>query len=1745
MVMAMRHGVLPPTLHVDEPSPHIDWDSGEVRLLTEAREWSVEGRPRRAAVSSFGVSGTNAHIILEEAPVGEPAERPGARPMPAVAVTVSGRTVAAMRAQAGRLRAHVLARPELSLVDLGFSAATTRAHLEHRGVVAAADREQLLSGLAALSVGEPSPVVVEGRATAGVKPVFVFPGQGAQWEGMAVGLLDSSPVFAAEVAACGEALAEFVDWRLEDVLRGLPDAPSLERVDVVQPALFAVMVGLAALWRSYGVEPSAVVGHSQGEIAAAYVAGGLSLRDAARVVAVRSVLVRERLAGLGGMMSVAVPVERAGELIAGYGGRVSVAAVNGPAAVVVAGEPQALDEILAACERDGVRARRVNVDYASHTAHVEALEAELMEALAPVQSAAGTIPMYSTAVGAFVDTATMDAAYWYRNLRHQVGFEPAVRALIDNGTGCFLEMSPHPVLTMAVEDTIEALDASGRVSVVGSLRRDEGGLTRFMLSLGQAHTAGVRIDWAAVYEGTGAGRVDLPTYAFQREYFWLTPSARAGDVAAAGLERVEHPVLAAVVQVGDRDEWVFTGRLSVESQPWVRDHVVLGAVIVPGTAWVELASVAGRRVGVPVVDELVMEAPLLLEEGAAVQLRVTVGAAGEDGRREVAVFARFEGGEGEQAEMACHARGWLAAGDTMPVSWVPVQWPPAGGVEMSGDVLYAGMAELGFDYGPVFQGVRAAWRVGDEVFADVALPGDTGGESFGLHPALFDASLHSGLLQDGPNDTAFLPFSWSGVRLAHDGLSRVRIRMRRVDETAFGLDAVSEQGEPVLSLARLDMRPVDPARLERLRRNGRQSVYRLDWAPVTVGAGRAVQVAVLGGAAGAGERFPDLAALEKAVGDGGPAPQMVVATVDTPDGNAAAAAREAAAEALTLVRQWLAGASPADARLVVVTRRAVAVDGETPDIAQAAVWGLLRSAQSEHPGRFLLVDLDGDEPDWGALFDTDEPQLAVRGEQVFAPRLAAAAAPADDAWTLSVKRKGSLDDVEVTPSGARRPLAADEVRIGVRAAGLNFRDVLITLGLYPDDVPLGAEAAGVVLEVGPGVTEFSPGERVFGFVAESFGPVAVAHRSLVARMPDAWSFTQAASVPVAYATAYHGLVDLAGLRAGERVLVHAAAGGVGTAAVQIARHLGAEVYATASPPKWDVVRASGVTDDHIASSRETGFRDTFLDGTGGEGVDVVLNSLAGEFVDASLELLPRGGRFVEMGKADIRDAERIAAHRPGVAYRAFDLWEAGPQRLGELLAEIVALFRQGVLQFAPIRTWDVRQGREALRHLREGHNVGKVVLTVPAPLGPEGTVVVTGGTGGLGALFARHLAAGHGVRDLLLLSRRGPAADGAAELVAELEALGCEARVVACDVSDREQLAAALDSVERPLTAVVHAAGVLDDGVVESMSPEQIERVMRPKVDAAWHLHELTADADLSAFVLFSSVASLMGSPGQANYAAANAALDALAESRRAARLPATSLAWGLWSEAAGMAAQLDEAELARLERMGMSALTAETGLALFDQSLDVDAAVVAPVLLETTALRARARAGMLPPLLRGLVRASARVADSGTAALAQRLAGAPEAERERIVLELVQAQVAGVLGHASAASVDPERAFKELGFDSLSAVELRNRLSQVTGVRLAATVVFDHPSPAAVARHLLPELMPDSAARPRSEQDEIRALLTSIPIDRLRKAGLLDTLRELADNDPPEAVAEDGDAASFDDMDAEALIRMAQEDLA
>jgi NADPH:quinone reductase-like Zn-dependent oxidoreductase/acyl carrier protein len=805
------------------------------------------------------------------------------------------------------------------------------------------------------------------------------------------------------------------------------------------------------------------------------------------------------------------------------------------------------------------------------------------------------------------------------------------------------------------------------------------------------------------------------------------------------------------------------------------------------------------------------------------------------------------------------------------------------------------------------------------------------------------------------------------------------------------------------------------------------------------------------------------------------------------------------------------------------------------DLAAAAAWGLVRSAQSENPGRLVLADLPAvTGPDEAALLAaalaSGEPEVAVRDGGVLARRLsrpAGALVPPRGGvpWRLAVTEQGTLESLALVacPEAAAAPLAAGQVRVAVRAAGLNFRDVVISLGMVPGEPVLGSEAAGVVLETGPGVTGLAPGDRVTGLVDGGFGPVVVADARRLVRIPGGWSFVQAAAVPVAFATAWYGLCDLAGAAAGQRVLIHAATGGVGTAAVGIARLLGLEVFATASPGKHGLLRAMGFDQDHIASSRDAGFEAGFLAATGGAGVDIVLNALAGELTDASLRLLPRGGAFLEMGKTDIRDVAQVTAAYPGVRYRAFDLSEAGPDRAGQILAEVTGLLAAGELALPPVRCWDVRRAGEAFRFMSQARHAGKITLTIPsapalalpgAGAGPAeagaagiaGSVLVTGGTGTLGGLAARHLASTGRASHVVLASRSGPGAAGAAALAASVARAGAGVLVAVCDGADRDALAGLVDRAGRqaPLTAVVHAAGVLDDGVTGSLTPARVEAVMRPKADAAWHLHELTRDMDLDAFVLYSSAAAAFGGAGQGNYAAANAFLDALAAARRAAGLPGVSLNWGLWAPDSGMTGHLGAGGRQRIGRSGVAALDEQEGLALLDAALERDEALLVPARLDVAAARAKAAAGQqVPALWRALAGAPARAkarAGTGTAdGLAARLAALAPADRERALLDLVRGHAAAVLGHASPEAVEPARAFRDLGFDSLTAVELRNRIAAATGLRLPATLVFDYPAPVTLARHLATELHLDQEAPAKpvfAEIDQLDSILSEIPAD-------------------------------------------------
>jgi acyl transferase domain-containing protein len=1399
-VLAIRHGTLPRILHLDEPTPMVDWTQGAVVPLDRDVPWPDTGEPRRAGVSSFGISGTNAHVLLEQAPTdaGPGDERPaGAGPVPWV---VSGHTEAALRGQAGKLLTWLRDRPDAGPADVGYSLATSRAALDHRAVLFGKDSGRLLERLAALAAGAAVPGLVPGSVSAAAQGgvVFVFPGQGPQWPGMGRGLASACPVFGARLEQCAAALAPYVDW---DLFEALGDPAALERVDVVQPALWAVMVSLAGTWRSYGVEPSAVVGHSQGEIAAAVVAGALSLADGARVVALRSQAI-VKLAGQGGMVSVALTEARARELLEPWRDHLSVAAVNGPEAVVVSGDPGALAEFEAQLSAEQVTCKRVPVDFAAHSAQVERLAGELAVALAPVGPEPPRVPFYSSTDCRWIEGAELDGGYWYRNLRQTVRFRQAARDLYKQGFGVFIEISAHPVLTAGLQDTLDAARGASPTeaepAVLTTLRRDEDGLARLLTALAEGYVRGLPVRWDALFTEIRAAPVDLPTYAFQRRRYWLSTSPGTGDLATVGLTGAGHPLLGAEIGVAGADQALFTGRLSLQAQPWLADHAVAGTALLTGATFLEMALWAGARTGCGHLDELTLEAPLALPEHGGVIVQVSVGEPGADGARPLNLHSRPD--DGFDGEWTRHAIGAVRpAGEQATPE--PLAWPPPGAEPVPVEGFFAALAAADVEFGSAFQVLSAAWRRDDVIFAELRLAEEqhTDAARCTVHPALLDGAVQASFLgRLGESGQSRRPFCWTDVRPGAAGATALRVQIAPAGPDAVELTAVDPAGIPVVTVKSLVMRPVEAGESAKMHGDRHSALLRVDWIPAAPQE-RALRWAVVGpdpvGLAGHGAvPYPDLAALDDAVEQGEPVPDAVCAVLAAgpaadgeaadPQHNVARAAARLTGRALDLVQDWLGRERLLAGRLMVVTRRAVAAGpGEDVlDLTAAPVWGLLRTAWSENPGRVLLADVDDAPGSVRALarLDPEEPQAAVRDGRVLVPRLA-----------------------KVAVAGA-------------------------------------AEA-------------------------------------------------------------------------------------------------------------WD----------------------------------------------------------------------------------------------------------------------------------------------------RDGSVLVTGGTGGIGALVARHLAEKHKIRSLILVSRRGIAAPGAPQLAAELRGFGAEVSVAACDVGDRQALADLLAHVPagRPLTGVVHSAGIFDDGVVATMTHAQIDSVFRTKVDGAVHLHELTRDLDLTAFVLFSSAAGTFGGIGQGNYAAGNVFLDTLAQHRRALGLPGVSMCWGLWSERSGMAGRLDSANLERMARLGaLEEMSAEQGLTLFDSALSAGEPVVAPMRLNLGTLRARVAAGeALLPMLRGLVRFPRRGPDGSGAPsrldeLRRRLTGLGEAERSALLLDLIRTQTSVILGFDRPDRVQQERAFRDMGFDSLTGIELRNRMSLATGLRLPPTLVFDHPTPAALAEFLLGKMVAEPDATP-SLTDELERL--------------------------------------------------------
>ncbi|MEU8814271.1 type I polyketide synthase [Actinoplanes sp. NPDC048796] len=1396
MVMAMRHGELPRTLHVDEPTPHVDWSSGGVRLLTDPVAWPETGRPRRAGVSAFGISGTNAHVILEQGPGGAPAEPPAGTPAGPVAWLLSAAGPEALRDQARRLRESLTGRPLPPARDVAVALATTRAALEHRAVLVGAETGELLERLTAIEDGRPRAGVWPGTARSG-KLAVLFSGQGAQRAGMGRELYVSHPVFAEALDEVCSHLDPHLDRPLRDALfdAETPDADHpMHRTEYTQAALFAVEVALFRLLSAWGVTPEAVGGHSIGEITAAHVAGILSLADACRLVAARGRLMQALPPG-GAMMAVEADEATVRQLLAGREHEAAVAAVNAPRSVVVSGVEAAVRAVADAVAEGGGRVKRLRVSHAFHSPLMAPMLAEFGRVAEDLTYEPARIPVLSALTGALATGDDLRTAeYWTRHVREAVRFADGIAALRRFGADTFLEVGPDSVLTAPAQDCLAASD--GEVTCVAVQRGGRPEAESLMAAVAALVARGTEPDWAAVLGAAPAAPVDLPTYPFQRRRYWLA-SVPGDDPTSLGLSDPGHPLLGAGLDLPGTGEHAFSARVSARTHPWLLDHAVAGSVVVPGTAFVEMVLAAGTRVGAAHVEELTLTAPLVLAEGAEVVLRVVVGEPDGDERRTVAVHARRHGAEEAWAQ---HASGVLTPQPAYPGD-VPL-WPPDAEPLPLGD-HYAAMAGTGFRYGPAFQGLVAARRIGGDIGAEARLPETLDPDRYGIHPALFDAALHGiglgAFLPAGGRPR--LPFSWRGVTLYRPGARSLRVQIRAAGNGAVAVVAADEHGAPVFTIEELTLRELPE---DALSDTGEQVLLRAAWETVdTAGLpaggarwdafGDPELVRRLAGA-------PDAevlahAGLAERDAAGAPVPDAVFWAVPgtgegVPEPDAVAEVTE---EARRTLRDWLAG-ERSGVPLIVVTSGAVR---EVPAPGGAAVWGMVRSAQQEHPGRFVLLDID------------DDP---------------------DSVWSL----------------------------------------------------------------------------------------------------------------PDAVAAALHGEQTQLALRGGE-----------------------------VSAPRW---------------------------------------------VPAA-----------EPSPGD-----------PGLA-------EPG---------------------------WG------------------------------DGTVLVTGATGWLGGLVARHLATAHGVRRLLLVGRRGRSAEGMPELIDDLTAAGAEVDVAAADVADRDELAAVLAAVpaERPLTAVVHAAGIVADAVVSSLSAERLRAVLRPKVDGAINLHELTREHELAAFVLFSSIAGTFGGAGQGAYAAANAFLDALSTHRRAAGLAAGSLAWGPWDAEAGMTAELGAAHRDRMRRAGLLPLSARQGLTLFDRALRLDAGTV-------VVARAEKKAA-------GPADAGATVRPAGRPAVGPDrpdFRTLPPAERVVRLTEVVREAAAAVLGHGSTASIRADRAFKDVGFDSLTAVELRNQLTAATGVRLPATLIFDYPAPATLAEHLSAQIGgADSGAAAAPDVDALeRWLLTGAgdADDRKAVAGRLRAL--------------------------------------
>ncbi|MFO1456199.1 MAG: type I polyketide synthase [Steroidobacteraceae bacterium] len=1715
--LALEHATIPPQALFESPNPHLALDGTRLYVPTQEAPWPRAGSPRFAGVSSFGFSGTNAHVVLEEAPqLPSPPDLDGERDH---LLVFSARDAGSLGVLAARYAAE-LESSALRLEDVCFTAATRRVHFEHRMAVAGRSATEM-AGLLRDQLKDPrgGAAVASGtklRATE-QRPVFVFSGQGPQSPGMGLELYGAEPAFRRALDECDAALRRHSPLRLLDELAAQDGASRLGETEVAQPALFAIQVAIAALWRAWGIRPAAVVGHSVGEIAAAHVCGALTLEDAVRLVAIRGRLM-QRATGTGRMAAIELPAAEVQALLGPAAGEVVVAAENAPDSCVIAGTAADVEGVVLRARQRGAATTLLPVDYAFHSPQMEPFCVELEAALAGLRPSKAELPMSSSVTGELLSGIEVDAAYWRRNMRQPVRFASAVSTLVARGYTSYLEISPHPVLSQSVQ---RCAPADSKLIVVASQRRGQPQRLAGLRALGSLYVAGHSPEWAALHP-RGGRVVSLPRYAWKDQRF---PVPRYGDVVS-GAARTRTAGVAPLL--GPRLPLALSTRvhartLSLDDMPFLGDHRIGGQVVVPAAALVEMAlECAGDLWGDNPcrIDSLTIDRPMLLAENDSIEVQVIAEGDAAD-RLALRICSRAGGA----APWIQHAEAQLARG-TAETTVDAAESPAIPGrcsLEMDARAFYEMLERIGPEFGPSFRRVERAWLGRDECWAQIG-PAAASSEPAGCRcpPTFLDACFQSvaGAL-GGPADGAaagivFVPVGIDridfGIASGTRAIVRARVKERTDAMAKVDLTAWNDDGRRLASIEGMRTRGIARASIAQGPAGGSldANLHELVWRRIEPAPGPASvqgRWLILRKAADIGDTLAELLARLGAEVSlhGLDAPLEVprdcagiVLVCDQPvpfDDAVSSAGLQDHARALCLAATLAvqtalrAGAAP---RFVVVTRgaQAIAPQRDVIAIAHAALWGWRNSLALEHPELCpKAIDLDpdarGDDTEWLArevATEDGEDRVACRAGIRYVARLervVQAAVPAAAPTRLRIERRGTLDQLAIGAEQRRAP-GPGEVEIRVEAAGLNFRDVMNALGTYPGDAGnLGDECAGVVVSVGAGVTHLAVGDEVMAFLPGTFASHVTGDAAMVVRRPRTLTAEQAACVPIVFLTASLALERIARLRAGQRALIHAGAGGVGLAAIQLALRAGAEVFATAgSEEKRRFLASLGVR--HVMDSRSLAFAREVQERTNGEGVDVVLNSLAGDFIPASLGVLKVGGHFLEIGRTGIWSAEQVAAARPGAIYTVIFLGrdrEAQPQLVTAMLAELAMRFANGDLVPPPVRVFDYLHPVDAFRHMAQSRHIGKIALRMPggdAPrIRPDATYLVTGAFGGIGRVVVDALRRA-GANSLLLVGRS--AADGdAAEWVAKLRSEGATVSVLHCDIGSPDATARLVETLGAlpALAGIVHSAGAIADGPVTTLDAGRLDAVMGPKIAGSWNLHRLALAMPVDFFVCFSAGAALLGSAGQANYTAANAAMDAIVRHRDATGHRALSIQWGGWSDA-GMIARLPEQARQRWQSRGMLLLDSERGARQFIELLGWTRPVVAvlPAHWSTYAVSVpqSARAWLKSVVDAGAAERAAR-ADARSEELREALASVPVRRRRATLCTHLEQLARRILGVGSDHELAEERPLRDLGLDSLMAVELRNSIGAAIGRPLPATLLFDFPSIAALADHLLPLL--------------------------------------------------------------------------